>query len=87
MDAMTPYEKEILRLWGVIRELRANRMTEKEEAVFGEVFAEFKRTGTDARDAVALKLLATLDPPAYKSALTLTAARCLRALYELKEAK
>jgi hypothetical protein len=43
---LTPHEAEILRLWGVIRNLtqwRRISMTDKQEAIFGAVFNEFAR--------------------------------------------
>lgn len=86
MDAMTPYEKEILRLWGVIRELRANRMTDKEEAVFGEVYQEFKRTETlAALTSLADDVLPYQSVENRRKYLVVLVANGLRALHDMEQ--
>jgi hypothetical protein len=82
---MTPAEHEIMRLWGVIQRLTRPigiNMNDKEEAVFGEVYQEFKRVRTDDANETlnGLNCNNTL-----RADLTATAAACLRALYNLGE--
>jgi hypothetical protein len=84
MDALTQHEREILRLWSVIRRLlqwKEFDMTDQEEAVFGTVYQLFKKTPS-FMPANPTDGPGTID--ALKLSLAETAAGCLRALYDLQ---
>lgn len=76
-----------MRLWSVIQRLtqrKEAKMTDREEAVFGEVYQEFKRIegksypGTDAESM-------GFNVVELRTALIDEAARSLRALYDLEK--
>jgi hypothetical protein len=84
MDQLTPHEAEILRLWGVIRKLKAHQMTDKEEALFGEVYQEFTRLGRFHREPVEEEHV-WRTPETLREVLVQQAARYMRALQNCVE--
>lgn len=83
---MTPQEREIIRLWGVIQKLtqwKRYNMTDKEETVFGEVFQEFKHVAyVHAAEELAKVDMTLVPATALRQHLVRTAALCLRALHD-----
>jgi hypothetical protein len=90
MAPLTPEEREIMRLWRVIQKLtqwKDFRMTDKEEAVFGAVYAEFTKTRTPRAIVAAYEASEARVRASLQADLVTTAAQTLRALYDLMEAR
>lgn len=86
MKPLTSHEREILRLWGVIRDLldRRAHMTEREEAIFGLVYQEFAKTRTP-KDVIAAYDGEGQGHQERLRATTVTlAAKAIRLLYDLE---